>query len=362
MPTVSPPSKEALPAEVIELMRRIEERLQQPADQPYNTITVAELVRGFLAAVEAKRTRGDVADYTAWKYRHYLGRWVTIAPCNVPAKDIELHHVPEDLRTNSHFCQTVKSCFKWAFQEGKLKCCPLANLQQPPSGERTRILTDEECNALLEACPLYFKRFVWCLLRTGARTFEIRTLRWRDVDFEKRIFKIVEYKAKKRMKKKKPYRPIALDKGVIELLHLLRAEKIDDGEGLRLPGPDDVVFRGRHSQPLTKDAVCQSFRRACKRAGIDQSGERAVCYTMRHTSGTDITNSNLNQKIVAEILGHSQVKTTERYQHIQENRLVNAMDQVREAWTSGKPANMTDVPGAKKRVRQPSLFDAASYE
>lgn len=58
--------------------------------------------------------------------------------------------------------------------------------------------------------------------------------------------------------------------------------------------------------------VNKAFIRARKLAGLPVS---LVLYSTRHTFGTDIMRATGNQKLVMVAMGHSDIKTSSRYQH-----------------------------------------------
>jgi len=59
----------------------------------------------------------------------------------------------------------------------------------------------------------------------------------------------------------------------------------------------------------------RSFREACKKAGIE--GLRS--HDLRHTAATRLVETNIPLPAVAELLGHSSIRMTERYSHPQES-------------------------------------------
>ena len=68
------------------------------------------------------------------------------------------------------------------------------------------------------------------------------------------------------------------------------------------------------NQELTGTTTTNPFRKAFKRAGIDG----ATAHTLRHTHATRLIQHGLSLYEVKEILGHSDIKTTMRYAHIEQ--------------------------------------------
>src|SRR5206468_824615 len=57
----------------------------------------------------------------------------------------------------------------------------------PETPGRTRFLTAAEAEKLVENAPNHLRPIIICALHTGGRLREILTLRWEDVDLERRV-------------------------------------------------------------------------------------------------------------------------------------------------------------------------------
>jgi integrase len=194
----------------------------------------------------------------------------------------------------------------------------------PPCGRRERVLTRCELSGLYKVSSRAFRRLLFVQLHTLARPGEIRQLTWGQIDWEQRVIVLSKFKGQKRRRDKLKARLIAMPKPVQRLLWNLcrKAQERPDYSG------DARVFLDTRGKPWTPNGGRCAMRRARERAGLNDGGERVVCYTLRHTAATKAVRQNLNLKLVAEMMGHSQTRTTERYLHLDTADLVDGIDQM----------------------------------
>ncbi|NIS60345.1 MAG: tyrosine-type recombinase/integrase [Proteobacteria bacterium] len=84
-------------------------------------------------------------------------------------------------------------------------------------------------------------------------------------------------------------------------------------------GPHRVV-------PLTPRAVDCLIKRASKKALIRK---RVTPHTLRHTFGTCLLDEGSDLKTVQALLGHSHIRTTERYLHTCDDKKVEAINRLK---------------------------------
>ncbi len=79
----------------------------------------------------------------------------------------------------------------------------------------------------------------------------------------------------------------------------------------------DRVFLSRSGKPVTRIVLWQFVRRMALRAGL-----RAIHpHTLRHTFATHLLSGGADLRVVQELLGHSNVVTTQIYTHVDADRL-----------------------------------------
>lgn len=80
--------------------------------------------------------------------------------------------------------------------------------------------------------------------------------------------------------------------------------------------PDDYLFTSRQiGATLTNRGVECAMEKAMKRAGIIK---KATPHTLRHSFATHLMNDGVDLVTIQTLLGHSNIKSTSRYLHIQD--------------------------------------------
>ena len=197
----------------------------------------------------------------------------------------------------------------------------------PEHNQVERILNRDEETRLLESSSPALKAILLCALHTGMRKNEILSLKWDNVDLEKKIITLEHTNTKS---KKTRRIPINSTLRRIFLEQRLKA------------GSSNYVFLSTKGSPYKRhDSLKQSYAGACKRAYI----EGLRFHDLRHTAATRMIESGASIVAVSRILGHSDLKTTMRYAH-PEDSLKHAV----ETLTEYKPESFTDKSTDKAKI------------
>jgi len=199
------------------------------------------------------------------------------------------------------YMRHLKSAFVCAQEWGYIKINPYRTVKQIVTDtEYTRFLTQEEINKLLSVIDdIDFKRFVIFAILTGCRSGELLRLQWADVKDTHII-----------IRKTKTHTPRTVP--IVEQLKTI----IDE-----MRQPSGLVF------PRWKTiwTVSKYFKKYVTKAGIPP----IKLHGCRHTLGSHLAMSGVHQKTIAEILGHTQLSTTERYMHLHPDHLKDEMSKMK---------------------------------
>ncbi len=166
----------------------------------------------------------------------------------------------------------------------------------PENNERTRFLTTDERERLLNACRAApwprLLVLVLMALTTGARKGDLLGLRWRDVDLSRAEATVA-------MTKNGDPRVLPLVPAVVAELVKFKA------------GPAQLVF-GSPRNMAQAFAFEGQFQKALKAAHI-----RGVTFhTLRHSCASMLAANGATLLEIADLLGHRQLQMTKRYSHL----------------------------------------------
>jgi integrase/recombinase XerD len=156
-----------------------------------------------------------------------------------------------------------------------------------------KALSEEELKKFLKVVdnPKY-KLIIELLYKTGMRISELLNLKVKDIDLDTGKI-IVCGKGKKE-------RVVYIDKDMIEKIKHYKK------------GRSGRLF------PMTQHAVQAYFRRKRKEAGLD---EKVTPHALRHTYATRLLELGMDIRLIKELLGHSDISTTQIYTKVSEKQL-----------------------------------------
>jgi len=222
----------------------------------------------------------------------------------------------------------LSGVFQLAVDNGYIVNNPARNVKAiPVDNARERVLEPEEEAKLFEALTgdlAKFKPVALLALHTGLRLSEAVKLMWEQVDLSDGEYgRKLAIKSKGRGRKKKK-RIIPLNNAAFQLLQGLRAECAGKGR----------VFTGRGMSPTN---VCHRFSVICDEIGLPD----VTFHTLRHSYATRWAESgDAGPEQVRRMMGHSNLTTTQRYFHVGEKSLreaVNKQDSREAERTSSGP-------------------------
>lgn len=212
----------------------------------------------------------------------------------------------------------LRGLLDYTWRSGRSDRNPLDGLELCDADCRRmpRVLTIEEAQRLVEACPqgdfaARQERLVVLLLYgCGLRTAELCALRVQDIDRERRELLVRAGKGDRQ-------RVVPIPDAVMTAL---RAHLLDRG-GARGPL---LRTRVKH-RPLTAHLACAVVEQAAARAGLEG---QVTPRTLRHSFATHLMDRGVDLAVIASLMGHRSPSETGVYLHVLPARPREAVSQL----------------------------------
>jgi integrase/recombinase XerD len=219
-------------------------------------------------------------------------------------KDLGLS--PSSIRRN---VSAVRSYFRFMLAEGLLVRDPSERLEAPKRWRTLpEVLTVDEAERLLAAPsldePLAFRDRAMLELAYGAglRVSEWISLSVRDVLMEDHLVRVFGKGSKERL--------VPIGRKAIGAVAIYTRElrpKLERGQG------KGILFLNARGQPLSRMGAWKMLRKYVEIAKITKP---VSPHTLRHSFATHLLEGGADLRAVQEMLGHSDISTTQIYTHV----------------------------------------------
>ncbi len=294
------------------------------AENLSKSITVSQAIEAFISYIACVR---GMSKKTVEAYSFDLSRFALMACIgkDTPIQDITL----EDLRsciatlsmknsapaTINRFVSSVRSLFAYCRNFHYIKINPafeLKSVKQPK--HLPRFMTSDEVDKLC-AQPVKYE-LLWqtrdhalfeLLYSTGCRLSEVVLLREKDFDSDYSSA-IVTGKGSKE-------RRVYLEKDARLAVKLYIQDKRK-----RFPdSKEEHLFVNWRGKALSNRGIAWIIKRY---SGAEGTKHHVNPHAFRHTFATAMLSAGADIRLVQELLGHSSISTTQRYTHINTDRLI----------------------------------------
>jgi len=233
---------------------------------------------------------------------------------------------------------TLSAALSYAVERRLIGQNPLKTVKLPRShnledeDDEPRVFTVDELLLLQEAMVGdEYEPYFHFMIMTAIRPGEARGVRWQDIDFERRIFRLrrqtIELKGGRREfgtpKSRQGKREIPL---LAPAMAVFEAQRQRVQFMRQTPGwqENDLVFPSANGRPIVARTVNMHLTALCKKAGI----EHATPHTLRHATSTYLLIAGASEREAQDLLGHASNATTRRYQHVLPEMRVRAMERL----------------------------------
>lgn len=194
----------------------------------------------------------------------------------------------------------------------------LKNFDKPKGAKRLPVcISIEDVEALLEAPNLEKdeglrdRALLEVMYSSGLRVSELLNLKISQINFEKGIIKIIGKGSKERR--------VPIGDYALEYLN-----RYIEGPRRKNPGRNtEFAFLNRYGKPLSRQYFFLQVKKYALAAGIR---EEISPHTLRHCFATHMLENGAELRAVQEMLGHSNIATTQIYTNISSKRILSAYD------------------------------------
>jgi len=222
-------------------------------------------------------------------------------------------------RSQGRALSAVRSLFRFACREGTLLANPAQSVRTPKYPQKLpRHLRPGEVENLLEApaagegpFALRDQAILELLYATGLRVGELVSLDWGAVDLTARVLRVVGKGRKERM--------VPFGRPAAEALRswLAAWEQV---RGPKILEEDEPVFLNTKGSRLGDRSVRTMIDKWVESAAVTRGVHP---HTLRHTFATHLLENGADLRTIQELLGHSSLSTTQKYTHLEVERLLS---------------------------------------
>ena len=295
-------------------------------------MTLRRLIHRFLEHLADERNasphtvaayEGDLLRFHDFLARDFLGRDPdAVGPGDVDTLAVRsfvahLHRSGLARSSQGRALAAVRSLCRFACREGEMAANPAQAVRTPKAPKTLpRHLRPGEVEGLIEAdtadgpLALRNRALLELLYATGLRVSELVGLDWRGIDLSARVLRVRGKGGRERM--------VPFGRPAQEALRAWLAV----WEGVRGPqGADEEepVFLNTRGARLGRRDVNRVIDRAAAAADVPAGVHP---HTLRHTFATHLLESGADLRAIQELLGHSSPSTTQKYTHVEIERLL----------------------------------------
>lgn len=279
-------------------------------------------VEGFLdyLVVECGLAQNSINAYAA-DLRKFLGYLATRGKAlGAVTPDILLGFMMEQkgaglsVSSIARYLVAVKMFYRFLYMEGLIAKDITSSFDTPRVWTRLpEVLSPPEIDKLLSApdpaTPLGLRdaAILETLYATGARVSEVGRLRVQDVNLDYGYVRCFGKGSKERIV---PLGQRAIDR-VRSYLETVRSRYCAKGGG-------EFLFLSRKHSPLRRETLWRVVKKYVRQMGMKK---RVSPHTLRHSFATHLLERGADLRSVQEMLGHVDISTTQRYTHVDKERL-----------------------------------------
>lgn len=287
-----------------------------------------EINESFDAFIQYLRVERGVSEITVKNYREDFKIFLLSFPDVRATDDLNVDMLPEFVRRQDELARSsstilrryslLRNYFSFLNEEDILHE-EIPDVDKPKSSKRLPfVMSNEEVDELLEAPDISKdngmrdRAMLELMYATGLRVSELLSLRFRNLNMQNGLITVYG--------KGNKQRSVPVSSFALEFLR-----KYIDGPRKRVKGSKDtdIIFLNRDGKALSRTYFFMQVKRYAEEKGIDSS---VSPHTLRHCFATHLLENGASLRAVQEMLGHSNIATTQIYTEVSTKRIMSAYD------------------------------------
>lgn len=287
-----------------------------------------EINESFDAFIQYLRVERGVSEITVKNYREDFKIFLLSFPDVKTTDDLSVDMLPEFVRRQDELARSsstilrryslLRNYFSFLNEEDILHE-EIPDVDKPKSSKRLPfVMSNEEVDELLEAPDISKdngmrdRAMLELMYATGLRVSELLSLRFRNVNMQNGLITVYG--------KGNKQRSVPVSSFALEFLR-----KYIDGPRKRVKGSKDtdIIFLNRDGKALSRTYFFMQVKRYAEEKSIDSS---VSPHTLRHCFATHLLENGASLRAVQEMLGHSNIATTQIYTEVSTKRIMSAYD------------------------------------
>lgn len=216
-------------------------------------------------------------------------------------------------KTISHNISTLRSFYKFLLIEKKVNKNPMEWIEIPKIKKSLpKTLSFEEINKLLDIklndnYSYRNKAMLELMYSSGLRVSELVNVKIHDIDSESCIIRIMGKGSKERI--------VPLGDYAIKYINIYLKEHRNK---LIKKEYNDYLFLNNHGKKMTRQGFFKIIKNLAKEQNIKSEFSP---HTLRHSFATHLLDGGADLRSIQEMLGHSDISTTQIYTHVSKELL-----------------------------------------
>lgn len=272
----------------------------QNNNKPSEYINRSYILKSNLIPYFGKKRVHEITTYHIETYKTYLINKRNLSPKTV----------------NNYLC-ILSRCLRSAQEWEMISALPKIKLQKVPP-QKFDYLTEDEAKQLLSCAKGMWHDMILLALQTGLRFGEIIALKWEDINFEQKTLTVNRniVRGIEGSPKNNKTRIIPLS---LCVLYMLKDR----------PREYERIFFYKKGKVLKHDYCTDRLREICEAAGLRKIG----WHSLRHSFASHLAAKQNSIVAIKDLLGHSDLKTTMRYAHVNLSVLKQTIDTLEPSYT-----------------------------